>query len=258
MRAISAERRFEGTVAVVTGGGTGIGRATALRLGREGASVLVAGRRPEKLAETIEEIERSGGHASSLALDLRERETAQRLIAAALEWKGGLDAVVNAAGTFPSAPFAELPDPEWDEAIEINLAAPMRVARAAVPALRQRGGTIVNVSSISAVIGDEVSQCAHYSAAKAGLIGLTRQLAVELAPFGIRVNCVAPGAVATPMLEGWNDGPGEMRDWLARYVPLRRIAQPEEVAGAIAFLLSDDASYITGETLMVDGGMAVL
>jgi meso-butanediol dehydrogenase/(S,S)-butanediol dehydrogenase/diacetyl reductase len=249
--------RLAGRVALVTGGGTGIGRATAVRLASEGAAVFVTGRRPEKLAETVAQIEGSGGHAAAEPADLRDAAAVSTVVGAAVEWRGRIDSVVNAAGTFPSAPFPELPDAEWEDALATNLTAPMRISRAAVPVLRERGGAIVNLSSINAIIGDELSQCAHYSAAKAGLVGLTRQLAVELAPFGIRVNAVSPGAVDTPMLEGWNEDPADMRAWLDRFVPLGRIARPEEIASVIAFLVSDDSSYVTGATLMVDGGMAV-
>ncbi|MGD9744615.1 MAG: SDR family NAD(P)-dependent oxidoreductase, partial [Dongiaceae bacterium] len=115
----------------------------------------------------------------------------------------------------------------------------------------------VNISSINAVIGDKLSACSHYSAAKAGLLGLTRQLAVELAP-EIRVNAIVPGAVKTPMLDGWNEDPADMKAWLERFVPLNRIARPEEMAGVIAFLASDDASYLTGATIVADGGVAIV
>jgi len=248
--------RFAGKAAVVTGGGTGIGRATALRLAQEGAVVIVVGRRAEKLEESVSEIGQGGGKATLVATDLSKPDAASDIVRHASQWAGRLDVLVNAAGTFPSAPFPELTDDDWRDALEINLSAPMRLIRSAIPLFGDQAA-VVNVSTINALIGDELSQCAHYAAAKAGLLGLTRQLAVELAPRGIRVNSVAPGAVATPMLEGWNEDPTEMRDWLERFVPIRRIAEPEEVASAIAFLASADASYITGVTLSVDGGMAV-
>jgi NAD(P)-dependent dehydrogenase (short-subunit alcohol dehydrogenase family) len=133
----------------------------------------------------------------------------------------------------------------------------MRLCRAAVRELRRSGGTIVNVSSINAFVGENDGACAHYSASKAGLDGLTRQLAVELAPT-VRVVAVAPGAVDTPMAEGWLDDDDKKEAWFKRFVPLGRIARPDEIAAAIAFLASGEASYITGTTVMVDGGMAVV
>jgi 3-oxoacyl-[acyl-carrier protein] reductase len=251
-------RRLAGRVAVVTGGGSGIGRATALRLAREGAAVFVGGRREEALDQTVEAVDAAGGRAWRLSVDLRDPAAAATLVQTAAAWGGRLDAVISCAGTFPSAPFDRLPDADWDDALAINLSAPMRVARAAVPLMADRGGVIVSVSSINAYLGDELSACAHYSAAKAGLVGLTHQLAVELAPRGIRAVGVAPGGVDTDMLEGWNDDPADMRTWLERFVPLERLARPEEIASVIAFLVSDDASYVTGQVILADGGMAVV
>ena len=251
-------RRLDERVAVITGGGSGIGRATAVRLAAEGAAVFVAGRREAALEETVAAVEAEGGRAGRLAVDLHEPDAAARLVESATAWGGRLDAVVSCAGTFPSAPFGNLADAEWEEALTINLTAPMRMARAALPHLAERGGVVVGVSSINAYIGDLLSECAHYSAAKAGLVGLTRQLAVELAPHGIRVVGVAPGGVDTPMLDGWNEDPSEMQAWLERFVPLRRLAAPKEIAAVIAFLISDDASYVTGQVLLADGGMAVV
>ena len=251
-------RRLDGRLAMVTGGGSGIGRATAVRLAADGAAVFVGGRREAALDDTVAAVAAEGGRAGRLAVDLREPDAAARLVEAAVGWGGRLDAAVSCAGTFLSAPFAELSDDDWEEALAINLTAPMRVARAATAHLAQRSGVVVCVSSINAYIGDLLSECAHYSAAKAGLVGLTRQLAVELAPRGVRAVGVAPGGVDTPMLEGWNENPAEMRAWLDRFVPLGRLAAPEEIASVIAFLVSDDASYVTGQVLLADGGMAVV
>jgi 3-oxoacyl-[acyl-carrier protein] reductase len=258
MSAHDPGQRLADRTALITGGGSGIGRATALRLAAEGAAVFVGGRRDSALDETVDAVQRSGGRAQRLSVDLSQPGEAERLVDAAAAWAGRLDAAVSCAGTFPSAPFADLTDSEWEEALAINLTAPMRIARAATPHLARQGGVVVAVSSINAYLGDLLSQCAHYSAAKAGLVGLTRQLAVELAPQGIRAVGVAPGGVATPMLEGWNDDPADMDAWLERFVPLRRLAAPEEIASVIAFLVSDDAAYVTGQVLLADGGMAVV
>lgn len=248
--------RLEGYVALVTGASSGIGRATARRIAGEGAKVFLVARREPELTELTADLQAAGHDAALLAVDVTDSGAPDAAVSGAVEWGGRLDAVINCAGSFPSAPFAELSDDEWDAALALNLTAPMRVSRAAVPMLD--GGTIVVVSSINAFIGDELSACAHYSAAKAGLVGLVRQLAVELAPNGIRAVGVAPGAVDTPMLEGWNEDPDDMSSWLNRFVPLGRIAQPEEIASVIAFLVSPDASYVTGQVLLVDGGMAIV
>jgi NAD(P)-dependent dehydrogenase (short-subunit alcohol dehydrogenase family) len=251
------EDRFTGKVAVITGASSGIGRATAQRLANDGARVFLSGRNEPRLAETVAMLGTSDDRVASLAIDLLERGSAARLAAAALDWAGEVDMLVNCAGSFPSAPANALEDSEWDHAIELNLSVPMRLARGLISSLERRNGVIVLVSSINAFIGDGETPCAHYAAAKAGLCGLARQLAVELAP-SIRVVGVAPGGVDTPMLEGWNDDPVDMDTWLERYVPLRRLARPEEIADAIAFLSSDSAAYITGHVLMIDGGMAVV
>jgi len=248
--------RFRDRTVLITGAGSGIGRATAHRLASEGAAVFLVGKTGAKLEAVAGEVKKAGGKAGFETADLRKPEDCRRAVEAGAKWNGRLDAVVNGAGTFPSAPFPNLTDEDWQQAIESNLAAPMRVTRAAVPHLK-KGGAIVNISSINAVIGDKLSACSHYSAAKAGLLGLSRQLAVELAP-EIRVNAIVPGAVKTPMLDGWNEDPADMKAWLERFVPLNRIARPEEMAGVIAFLASDDASYLTGATIVADGGVAIV
>jgi len=253
---MSPVARFRDRTVLITGAGSGIGRATAHRLASEGAAVFLVGKTGAKLEAVAGEVKKAGGKAAFETADLRKPEDCRRAVEAGAKWNGRLDAVVNGAGTFPSAPFPNLTDEDWQQAIESNLAAPMRVTRAAVPHLK-KGGAVVNISSINAVIGDKLSACSHYSAAKAGLLGLTRQLAVELAP-QIRVNAVVPGAVKTPMLDGWNEDPADMKAWLERFVPLNRIAQPEEMAGVIAFLASDDASYLTGATIVADGGVAIV
>ncbi|MGE3231968.1 MAG: SDR family NAD(P)-dependent oxidoreductase [Hyphomicrobium sp.] len=253
---MSPVARFRDRTVLITGAGSGIGRATAHRLASEGAAVFLVGKTGSKLEAVAGEVKKAGGKAGFETADLRKPEDCRRAVEAGARWNGRLDAVVNGAGTFPSAPFPDLTDEDWQQAIESNLAAPMRVTRAAVPHLK-KGGAVVNISSINAVIGDKLSACSHYSAAKAGLLGLTRQLAVELAP-EIRVNAIVPGAVKTPMLDGWNEDPADMKAWLERFVPLNRIARPEEMAGVIAFLASDDASYLTGATIVADGGVAIV
>jgi meso-butanediol dehydrogenase / (S,S)-butanediol dehydrogenase / diacetyl reductase len=251
------ERGLKDKVALVTGGGSGIGRATALRLASEGARVFVIGRRAEMLDRVVQEVTQAGGKASCLTVDLAAPDCGEKAVGGAVAWGGGLDILVNAAGTFPYTPVHELTDKDWDEAIAINLSGVMRTCRAAARAMGGKGGAIVNISSTNAVMGDKVSCCGAYSAAKAGQLGLTRQFAAELAP-AIRVNAVLPGPIDTPMLEGWLDDPQERSTWMERYIPLDRLGLPEEIASVVAMLVSDDGGYITGVAIPIDGGMTLV
>ncbi|MBN36041.1 MAG: hypothetical protein CMM46_14955 [Rhodospirillaceae bacterium] len=250
------DRGLKDKVALVAGGGTGIGRATALRLGDEGAKVFVIGRRLDRLASVVAEIEAFGGKAGCLSVDLASAACGEEAVSAAVAWGGGLDILVNAAGTFPYTPVHELSDADWDEALAINLSGVMRMCRAAAGAIT-KGGAMVNISSTNAVMGDKVSSCGAYSAAKAGQLGLTKQFAAELAP-NIRVNAILPGPIDTDMLEGWLDDPQERADWMARYIPMARLGLASEVASVVAMLVSDDGAYVTGVVIPVDGGMTLV
>lgn len=251
------ERGLKDKVALVTGGGSGIGRATALRLASEGARVFVIGRRAEMLERVVQEVTQAGGQASCLTVDLATPDCGEKAVGGAVAWGGGLDILVNAAGTFPYTPVHELTDKDWDDAIAINLSGVMQTCRAAARAMGEKGGAIVNISSTNAIMGDKVSCCGAYSAAKAGQLGLTRQFAAELAP-AIRVNAVLPGPIDTPMLEGWLDDPQERSTWMDRYIPLDRLGLPDEIASVVAKLVSDDGGYITGVAIPVDGGMTLV
>ncbi len=251
------KRGIEGKVALVTGGGSGIGEATAMRLAREGAKVFIVGRRRDRLDRVIDRIVDHDGSASGKAVDLMEREGGSDAVSAAVAWGGRLDILVNAAGTFPYTPVDGIDDRDWDDALAINLSAVMRTSRAAAGAMADKGGSIVNISSVNAVMGDKVSACSAYSAAKAGQLGLTMQFAAELAP-KIRVNAILPGPIDTGMLEGWLDDPVERRNWLERFIPLSRLGLPEEIAGCVAFLVSRDGGYVTGAVIPVDGGMTLV
>ncbi len=250
-------RGMDDKVALVTGGGSGIGEATAQRLAAEGARVFIVGRRQERLSAVIDRIRAGGGTTDGCTVDLSTRTGGDEAVAAAVAWGGRLDILVNAAGTFPATPVDSLDDGDWEDALAINLGAVMRTSRAAARTMADGGGIIINIASVNAIMGDKVSVCSAYSAAKSGQLGLTMQFAAELAP-AIRVNAILPGPVDTPMLEGWLDDPEERRTWLERFVPLNRVGHPEEIAGAVAFLASDDGSYITGAILPVDGGMTVV
>jgi 3-oxoacyl-[acyl-carrier protein] reductase len=243
---------LSGKSAVVTGGSRGIGRACCLALARAGARVCVNYRVESPSAEfAVEEIENAGGEAFALAADVSRREDAEMLVDEAVHRFGGLDILVNNAGIWKGSPVDEMTDAEWDETMAINMTGTFFCTRAAVPFMKNaRWGRIINVSSTAGQRGEAFHS--HYAASKGAMISFTKSLAVELAPHGITVNCVAPGWVATDMSQESLLGPE--RDAILATIPLGRVARPEEIAGAVAFLASDLASFVTGEILNVNGG----
>jgi meso-butanediol dehydrogenase / (S,S)-butanediol dehydrogenase / diacetyl reductase len=242
--------RLDRRVTLVTGGGTGIGAAVARRFAAAGASVIVTGRRAEPLAAVAADT-----GAVMVQGDVADPNHAGEAVATAVERFGGLDVVVNNAGIGGGS---------WEHVLEVNLTGARRLCEAALPSLVERRGSIVNVSSVSAFVAHAGG--AAYSASKAGLVMLTRSLALDYGPRGVRVNAVCPGWVRTEMGDSSMDAIGANRGisrddayaLTARYVPLRREGLPEEIAAACFFLASDEASYITGETLVVDGGAATV
>ena len=252
--------RLEGKVAIVSGGGTGIGGATARLFAREGASVVVTGRRSEPIQAVASEIA-----GVAVAGDIADPAHAAEAVEQAVSTFGGLDIVVANAGIGLGGSAAETTDEQWRRTIETNLTGQFSLVRAALPHLIDRGGgAIVLVSSIGAIVGGTDS--ASYSASKTGLLGLMRSLAVDYGPLGVRANAILPGWVQTPMADRAMDELAA-RDGLSREqayaettsnVPLRRAAEPDEIATCCAFLASDDSSFITGAALVVDGGATVV
>ncbi len=241
--------RLDGRRAVVTGASGGIGAAIARSLHRCGASIVIAGRREAPLAALAEEL---GGNAEIVLGDVTEPETVDRLIRTA-EAAGGLDILVNNAGITRDGLALRMKDEDWQAVLETNLTAAFRLSRAALRGMmRRRFGRIVNIGSIVGATGNPGQ--ANYAAAKAGLVGLTKALAAEVAARGITVNCVAPGFIATAMTEKLEEG---QRRALADRIPAGRLGQPEDVAAAVVYLASEEASYVTGHTLHVNGGMAM-
>jgi 3-oxoacyl-[acyl-carrier protein] reductase len=251
---------LEGKTAWITGAGMGIGRATALRFAAEGASLVLADVEGEALLDVMSEVVTGGGKAVGIEGSVAVEDDVNRMVEAALENYGRLDILINNAGInrdglvvrVKEGEVKMMGDSKWDPVIEVNLKGAFMCARAAaVPMMEQKSGRIVNTSSI-AVLGNPGQ--ANYAASKAGIIGLTRTLALEWSRFNIAVNCVAPGATKTRMTEGI---PEKLMEGLVKKIPLRRIGEPEEIAEAHLFFASDAASYITGQVLFVDGGISV-
>ena len=240
-------------VAVVTGSSSGLGRAIAGELARRGAIVVVTSRSPERAAAAAAELEAAGGRALPLAAELTDAGAAEGLVQRTLEALGRVDVLVNSAGAGQVADSEALDHAEWDRIIELDLSVPFRCAQAAArPMLAAGRGVIVNVSSLTGHVG--LARRAAYTAAKHGLEGLTKALGVEWARRGVRVVSVAPGYVATPLLAQTMRAGGFTAADVAGRTPLGRLAEPAEVARAVAFLASDDASYVTASSLLVDGG----
>jgi 3-oxoacyl-[acyl-carrier protein] reductase len=252
--------KLQDKVAWITGAGSGIGRATAQRFGAEGARLFLTDIETAGLEEAAAALQSAGVAVAVAKGDVSRREDVARMVDQALQVFGQLDVLINNAGINRDALAVKMKDGEvqmlgddrWDLVLDVNLKGTFLCAQAAaVPMMRQKYGRIVNTSSIGAL--GNVGQ-ANYSASKAGIIGLTKTLALEWARFNILVNCVAPGATETRMTAGI---PDNLRQALVEKIPLRRLAQPEEIAAAHLFLASDDAGYITGQVLFVDGGISV-
>ena len=245
---------LDGKVALVTGGSQGIGRAIALRLGQEGADVAVCARNVEAAGEVASEIEGLGRKCLVRACDVADTEQAGALIASTIEELGQLDILVNNAGVTRDNLLMRIREEDWDEVLAINLKGAFNCARAAVrPMLKARGGRIVNITSVVGLQGNAGQ--ANYAASKADLIGLTKSLARELASRGITANAVAPGLVPETGMTG--ELAAEVQQQMLSAVPLGRAGTPEDVAHAVAFLASEQAAYITGQVLAVDGGMVM-
>lgn len=237
-------------IALITGGARGIGRATAERLLRDGWSVAFtfsSSREPALAFQALFE-----GRVLALEADVRDAAANQRAAERTLEQFGQIDALVNNAGVRRDALFFNMTDGEWSEVLDTNLGGAWSMTKAVLPAMmQQRRGAIVNVTSLSGLHG--VAGQTNYSAAKGALVAMTRSLSREVARAGIRVNCVAPGLVETDMLTGLDP---EVKKEMIRQIPMRRAVKAAEVASAIAFLLSDDSSGITGQVLAIDGGVS--
>ncbi|HEV2640980.1 MAG TPA: glucose 1-dehydrogenase [Actinocrinis sp.] len=248
--------RFEGKVAVVTGAAQGIGAAVALRLAAEGAAVAVVDLTAERAQAAADEIGKNGGRAAAFGADVSKTDEVQAVVAAAVAEFGRIDILVNNAGITRDAMLFKMTDDEWDSVIAVNLRSAFLMSRECQKHFSaQKYGKIVSLSSRSA-LGNRGQ--ANYAASKAGVMGLTATMAIELGPFGITVNAVAPGYIATAMTDATARriglDPEEMKRLAAEQTPVRRVGSAEDIAAAVAFLAADESSFISGQTIQVNGG----
>ncbi|HEY8639263.1 MAG TPA: 3-oxoacyl-ACP reductase family protein [Solirubrobacterales bacterium] len=246
-------------IAMVTGGARGIGRAIALALASEGHAVAVGDLRGEEAMETVGALERAGARAFGVPMDVTDRGSVNQALERTEETLGPVEILVNNAGWDELRPFLETDEPFWDRVIEINYKGCLRVTRAVLPGMVERGwGRVVNIGSDAGRVGSSLESV--YSGAKGAVIAFTKTIAREVARHGVTANTVCPGPTRTPLLEGMAAGEGESQkliESLTRAVPMRRLGEPEDVASAVAFLASDRAGFITGQTLSVSGGLTM-
>lgn len=248
---------LKGKTAIVTGGGQGIGKAITLRLAAEGCKVAVFDLKPEVAEETANEARAKGGEIRVYGVDVADQEAVNKAVAAAESELGPVWLLVNNAGWDKPAPFLQTDKPLWDRIIAINLNGPLNMHKAVLPGMVERGGgRVVNIASDAARVGTSTE--AVYSACKGGMIAFTKSVARELARNNVLLNAVCPGPTNTPMMKtvlGEGERAEKWKDAMVRGIPLKRMGEPEDYAGIVAFLASSDAGYITGQAISVSGGM---
>ena len=242
-------------VVVITGARRGMGRADALLFAEKGAKVVVSDISQEDCQKVVDQIEKKGGQAIAVKCDVSKKEEVDNLFKKTIEKFGRVDVLVNNAGICEFKPFLDLTEEEWDRTLNINLKGYFLCAQAAAKEMaKQKSGVIVNIASVAmGQLGVGFPNIVHYCASKGGIAAMTEALALELAPYNIRVNAIAPGMIETPMIDPVKQDSKSMEGILAR-IPLHRVGKPEEIADLVVFLASDKSSYITGSIVVIDGG----
>lgn len=246
---------FKNKVVIITGSRRGMGRSHAILFAKAGAKVVVSDISEEDCQKVVDEIKQNGGEAIAIKCDVTKKSEVEDMIKETVEKWGKIDVLVNNAGVISYKPFLELPEEEWDKILSVNLKGNFLCAQAAAKEMmKQKSGAIVNIASIMmGQMGMGMPTIAHYTASKGGIAALTKTMALELAPYNIRVNAIAPGAIETPMADPSKVDPKILEATLAR-IPLHRYGKPEEVSNLALFLASDASSYITGSIVVIDGG----
>jgi NAD(P)-dependent dehydrogenase (short-subunit alcohol dehydrogenase family) len=246
---------LEGKIAIITGAGKGMGRTHSLKLAGAGAKVVVSDISLPDCQLVADEIKGQGGEALALKCDVSKKTEVDNLISETLKAFGKIDILVNNAGIYPFQPFLEMPEQNFQKVIDINLKGYFLMAQACAKEMaKQKYGAIVNIASIAmGQVGVGFAGLTHYCASKGGIVAMSEAMALELAPLGIRVNCIAPGAIDTPGASTTKMDPKAMEAMLAP-IPMKRQGRPEEVSNAVLFLASDESSYMTGSVVVVDGG----
>jgi len=249
------QRRLQGRVAIVTGAARGIGKATAIKMIREGASVSFLDILPEESKRTTSELKAMGGEVLAILADVRHKEEVNKAAEQTLQHFGRVDILINNAGIVQPALLEDVREEDWEAVVNTNLKGTLFCTQAVLPTMKKnRYGKIINVGSRSS-LGKELRTV--YSATKAGLIGMTRTWALELAPYNINVNYVGPGPIATELFKASNPEDSPRTRALVNGIPLKRMGQPEDVANLVSFLASDEASFITGQAIFICGGLTV-
>lgn len=243
---------LKGKVAIVTGGGKGMGEADSIKLAGAGAKVVVCDIDLPGCQQVVEKIKQSRGEAIAVQCDVSKKAEIDNVVATAVKTFGKIDILVNNAGIFPFEPFLQMPEANFEKVIDVNLKGSFLMAQACAKEMaKQKSGSIINIASIAAKMG--FAGLTHYCASKGGMVGMTRAMALELAPMGIRVNVVDPGSIDTPGAST-TSMTNEQRAAMLAPIPMKRSGKSEEIANAVLFLASDESSYMTGSEVVVDGG----
>lgn len=247
--------RLKNKVAIITGGGTGIGRGIALMFGKEGASVIICGRRVRPLEETVADIKRNGGEAIFIKADVSSSSQINNMVETALMKYGQIDILVNNAGIYLEDDVSSLEEKAWDAVINTDAKGVFLVSKAVIPhMIKQDGGKIINITSVAGLFGFEKS--AAYCAAKGAVVNLTREMALDYGHHDIRVNAIAPGIIESDMTAPVLKNKDTKENFL-KNTPLGRIGKPEDIAYAAVYLASDESSFMTGQTIVIDGGWTI-